>query len=116
TRPMREKRTGKYQFMDIQFDSLRVVYVIDISGSVLAATDNHENIDPDPGKARIDLVRREVKGSISSLPLNASFNVIAYNDIVLPWKPKLVPATLENRKLVFDWLDGLAASGQTNIS
>jgi hypothetical protein len=110
------KTDGKYaSFFQVKFDSLRVVYVIDISGSMLAAVDDFENLAPDPGKSRIELARREVKASIQGLPPESSFNVIAYSDVVIPWQDRNVPASPKNKKEVFDWLDGLTAAGQTNI-
>ncbi len=110
------KESGKYaDFFHIKFDSLKVVYVVDISGSMLAAVDDYENLTPEPGKSRIDLARREVKASIQGLPPEASFNVIAYSDVVIPWNDRNVMATADNKKKVGEWLDGLAAVGQTNI-
>ncbi|MSR46220.1 MAG: VWA domain-containing protein [Planctomycetes bacterium] len=110
------KEDGKYAaFFKLRFDSLKIVYVIDLSGSMLAAIDDHENTAPEPGKSRADLLRREVKASISALPPDSSFNVIAYNDVVLPWSDKNQKASAENKKAVAEWLDGLVAAGQTNI-
>lgn len=110
------KESGRYaSFFHVKFDSLKVVYVVDISGSMLAAVDDYENLSPEPGKSRVDLMRREVKASISALPPEASFNVIAYSDVVLPWNDKNVPATPANKKAVAEWLDALSAAGQTNI-
>ncbi len=110
------KEEGKYAtFFHVKFDSLKVVYVIDISGSMTAAVDDYQNEHPAPGKSRIDLARREVKASISALPPEASFNVIAYSDVVIPWNDRNIPATADNKKKIFEWLDGLAAVGQTNI-
>ncbi len=110
------KQDGKYaSFFKIRFDSLKVVYIIDISGSMLAAVDDYENTAPEPGKSRFELMRREVKASIGALPAEASFNVIAYSDVVIPWGDKNVMATAENKKQAAEWLDGLGAAGQTNI-
>lgn len=110
------KEEGKYaSFFHLKFDSLKVVYVIDISGSMQAAVDDFENTAPEPGKSRVDLLRREVKASISALPPEASFNVIAYSDVVIPWSDRNVMATPDHKKKVAEWLDGLAAVGQTNI-
>ena len=110
------KETGKYaDFFKIKFDSLKVVYVVDISGSMLAAIDDYEDLAPEAGKSRVDLMRREVKGSIQSLPPEASFNVIAYSDVVIPWNDRNLMATPDNKKKAAEWLDGLAAAGQTNI-
>lgn len=110
------KDAGRYgTFFKVKFDSLRVVFVIDISGSMLAAVDDFENLHPAPGKSRIDLARREVKASINGLSPESSFNLIAYSDVVLPWRDRNVPASAENRKQAFAWLDGLGAVGQTNI-
>jgi hypothetical protein len=118
TQPMRVQKTkdDRYgSFWGVQFDSLRVVYVIDVSGSMVAAVDDYENVHPDPGKSRIELARREVKASINGLAPDAAFNVIAYSDVVIPWGEGNVAATPENKKKAFDWLDGLGAVGQTNI-
>lgn len=110
------KESGKYaDFFKIKFDSLKVVYVVDISGSMLAAIDDYEDLAPEPGKSRVELMRREVNASIQSLPPEASFNVIAYSDVVIPFNDRNLVATAENKKRAAEWLDGLAAAGQTNI-
>lgn len=107
---------GRYgSFFSVKFDSLRVVYVIDISGSMLAAVEDHEELSPAPGKSRVELARREVKASINGLSPESSFNLIAYSDVVIPWNDRNVPATPANRKLAYEWLDGLTAVGATNI-
>lgn len=107
---------GSSSCWGVQFTSLRVVYVIDISGSMQAAIDDFENIHPEPGKSRFDLVRREVKSSIQGLAPDATFNVIAYSDVVIPWNEGNVVASNDNKKKAFEWLDGLASVGQTNIA
>jgi Mg-chelatase subunit ChlD len=63
----------------------------------------------------MDLARREVKNVIASLPSDASFNVIAYNDFVMSWEDRLQPATPSNKQRSQAFLDDLFPFGATNI-
>lgn len=115
SRPITAKGDGRMEYWGIRVDSLRVVFVIDVSGSMAAALDDYEDLHPPPGKARIDLARRQLKAAIGSLTSDAMFNLIAYNDIVLRWEERLQPAREEVKKRAFEWLDQLQAAAATNV-
>lgn len=115
TRPVKAERDGQTRYWGIRVDSLRVVFVIDVSGTMAADLKDPDDLAPPPGKARLDLARREVKNAIASLPSDSSFNVIAYNDFVMPWRERQVKASAKNRRSAQEFLDNLFAFGATNI-
>ncbi len=115
TNTVRAKTDAKTNYWGVAIDSLRVVFVIDISGTMQAALEDHENYFPPEGQARIDLARRELKAAITSLPSDALFNVIAYNDVVFRWQEKIQKADPKTKEKSFEWLDSLQACSATNI-
>jgi HEAT repeat protein len=113
--PLRRVDQGRFKYWGIEIDSLRVVFVMDISQTMAAALKDPEDLYPPPGESRLDLARREIKAAITALPSDASFNLIAYNDVVIPWEEKLIAATPTTKKKAFAWIDQLAAVSATNI-
>ena len=113
-RPVTVKGQGM-EYWGIRVDSLRVLFVIDISATMGAALKDYEDYDPPPGEARLDLARREVKSAISALPTDSYFNMIAYSDIVLPWEDSMQEATVRTKEEAFEWLDQLVPVSATNI-
>lgn len=115
TRPVKAERVGETRYFGIRIDSLRIVFVIDVSGTMAADLKDVDDLAPPPGKSRMDLARREVKNVIASLPSDASFNIIAYNDFVMRWEDRLQRATSANKKNAQLFLDDLFAFGATNM-
>ena len=115
TRPVKAEREGETRYWGITIDSLRVVFVIDVSGTMAADLKDPDDYAPDPGKARLDIARREVKNTIASLPSDAKFNVISYNDFVIRWEERGVSASPKNKQRAYAFLDDLFPFGATNI-
>ncbi len=76
------------QFFGVKIYAKRVLFVVDVSGSMRSTLD---------GKTRIVTAQEELQRAISALPDDGWFNVIFYNDQVYPWRPALVQATADNR-------------------
>jgi len=90
-------------FFGISGPMRRVVYVVDRSGSM---TDS------------IMYVKYELKRSIGELGEDAEFHVIFYSTgppVEMPTR-RLVPATERNKKLAFEFIDGIVAQGETDPS
>jgi DNA-directed RNA polymerase subunit RPC12/RpoP len=81
----------------------KIVFIIDRSGSM---TDS------------MMMVKRELRRSISRLEQPQSFHVIFFSSgpAVEMAGRKLVPATVANREMAFDFIDGVVPVGQTDPS
>ncbi len=113
--------------------SKRLVFVIDVSGSMLTELGRAPNIPqqavsggapgqqapkgPDYSKARskMDLAKIELVHAIQTLPADASFSIVWYSTDVLSWKDGLVPATPANKADAIKKVESLTADGLTNI-
>ena len=115
TRPVKAERQGETRYWGIRIESLRVVFVIDVSSTMAADLKDPDDLAPPPGKSRMDLARREIKNVIASLPSEAAFNIIAYNDFVMRWKDRLQKASSDNKQQAQAFLDDLFPFGATNI-
>lgn len=88
---------------DLNVNAERVAYVVDFSGSIVTVEQ--------------DLVR-ELKRSIGSLKARQSFNVILFygrgRETTDSFSGSLLPATGDNKKRFFEWIDVRHAAGGTN--
>ncbi len=80
-RPEASSGTQAPQYYGIEVRSQRIVFVIDVSGSMKEAMVGAE----DQGTPRIDVARRELTKIIEALQPAARFNVISSSDSVVPW-------------------------------
>jgi HEAT repeat protein len=104
-------------FCGIPVLGTRVVFVLDLSGSMDFDMDD-VGID---GKKRltrrIDFAKRELCRAIDAISPNAQFNLITFNGDpkAEAWKKDLVPATPKNREAFKQHVNGLRALGGTNL-
>jgi HEAT repeat protein len=109
-----EERKGGTTFYGITTHSKRIVFVLDVSGSM-------EQDDAKTGSTgvshgtRIAIAKKELAAAVTALPEDANFDIIVFADGVQLWKPKLVTATKEVKAEALKWIDGLKAVGATNI-
>jgi hypothetical protein len=100
-------RIGHVGVWDLAVPANNVVFVVDFSGSILAAVDD---------------LKRELKHSISRLTPNQSFDVIVFYSAgggteervrTESFRPQLERADRETRRAFFKWLDQKAPMGVT---
>lgn len=118
----------------VPIKSDRVLFVIDISGSMLKPTQNPQAATPTPkapvtpkegdppppppaeevlSGPKIDVAKHELKKAIVKLPKTAKFSMVAFNQGTLVWKEQPVDATPENREEAYKWIRELKPSGST---
>jgi len=122
-RPLgRAKKKGEADdssYYGIETRSKHIVYVIDISGSMNLPIGGTEAVTPEPGHEdkptgpKVEIAKRELKTAIRSLPEDAHFNVITFNEVVTVWKKKMVQATQKNKNEAYLYINDLKASGST---
>ncbi len=80
-RPPPVSGTKAPQFYGIEVRSQRVVFVVDVSGSMESTMVGKEYV----GEPRIEGARRELVKIIDVLTPGSLFNIISFNDAVVPW-------------------------------
>ncbi len=94
------------RFFGIEIFSLRVVFVIDTSGSM-------ENQSGTDGLSKIDLVKQELIKTIKDLPPKARFAVVTFNSEIKALTKDLIPATPRNKMKAVQAVAGLNAESLT---
>lgn len=94
------------RFFGMEIVSLRVVFIIDVSGSM-------RQEEPDTGQSRIDLVKGELNKAIKELRAKTFFSTIAFSSVIIPWDKKLLPASARNKVKAMSFVDRFQASGAT---
>lgn len=100
-------RIGQAGVWNLRIVADKIVYVVDFSGSIIVAVDD---------------LKRELKRSIGQLNPSQSFNVIIFYSSgggvdervqTESFRSKLEPATEDNRRAFFTWIDRKAPRGVT---
>jgi len=87
--------------------SERVIFLVDVSGSMLAETS--------VGGSRIEVARTELRRALESgLDPKSRFSVVAFSEDVMRFSPSLVKARGPILKKALKFVDGLRAGGETN--
>jgi hypothetical protein len=117
-------------FFDAIAVGTRVLFVIDVSGSMEWPADMEFAKNPVTGKGKengpdysqvktkLDLAKVELLWTLKNLPEDYHFNIITYSkehQLILPDESELVQATDENKRKFSIAVYGLKAEGGTNI-
>jgi hypothetical protein len=106
-----EQKGKAVYFYGIQSQSKRVVFCIDISGSMNFPLDGKDGKKP----ARIIRAKKELNQALTALSQDSMFNIVVYSVGVKPWKRRMQAANLKNKKAARKFVDGLEPNGGTNI-
>jgi predicted RNA binding protein with dsRBD fold (UPF0201 family) len=116
------------KFFGKEIMSKRIVFVIDVSGSMIMKDRDTAGGEAGPGgqqggseysqmaedRMRINRAKNELKKAVAGLPATAKFNIIAFANYVSPWqKQKLVPANTQNKNAAIAFVDKFHANGGT---
>jgi hypothetical protein len=126
-------RPSDVDFYGLKVKSDKVLFVIDISGSMK----EEKKAPPAPPKPRgpvtgeptkpapepetkfsgpkIEIAKQELRRAVKKLPKEAMFGIIAFNHSVVSWQPKMVPATDANKDQAYAWIKDMAPAGSTYI-
>lgn len=104
-------------FFGIPIEGTRVVFILDLSGSMDWKLRGHQGEGTKGPRTGLDFLKQELRRVVTSLPPNSQFNLITFNGNPKPdlWNKDLVPATDKNRDRVLKYIDGLDADGGTNL-
>lgn len=114
TEPMPPGRTDKppsgVTFYDIHTFSDRMLFVVDISGSMI-----DDRLLDSNGQTKWDAAKKQLLGAILSLDQNALFNIVIFNHAVTPWQKRAPDASERNKKMAERWINEIEPVGGTNI-
>ena len=113
-RRLEERTRGTAKFFGIRVDSHRVIFVIDVSGSMLESM--YGRYVGKRGAARIDVAKQELAQAIKNLEPGALFNVFAFSSGVARWQKDGIGANSDqSRADALAWVERLGANGATNL-
>ena len=109
-------KAGGTRFYGIKTYSKRVIFIMDISGSMSEpAEENYDGRSGKRKKLKIDVAKDELLKAIASLPKDALFNLIFYSTEYRTWKTKMQKANAAGKKSAKEWVAEAEAGGGTNI-
>lgn len=100
-----DRKTG---FFGIETNSRRLVYVIDISGSM------NEKAGEKGDASRADKAKDELVRAVRALEDGAAFNILFFAAGVVPWQEGMVDASSETRRSAEEFVTKMAVGGGTN--
>jgi HEAT repeats/von Willebrand factor type A domain len=111
-RRLREVSRVESEFFGIHIVSRRVIFVLDISGSM---NEPMRSTSVGQGRSRMDVAREQLKKAIGSLEDGVLFNVLAFSFDLMTWVDGVEPATEQSRKEAAMFVDRLGVGGGTNL-
>jgi len=124
-------------FYGIPIRSNRVLFVIDISGSMKEPTQNDNpkerwkpappttgggNAPPPPpppeeilSGPKIEVAKHELSKAVERLPSDSTFNIICFNQGATAWQPQQMIASKQNKDAALQWIRAMSAHGTTYI-
>jgi hypothetical protein len=110
----RLRQVTAVKFFGIRIISHRVIFIIDVSGSMNEIT--RAKYVGDQGEARITVAQRELKKCIDGLDSKALFNILTFSGGVDPWlEDGVKDAGAHSRDEAREFVDRLGAMGGTNL-
>ncbi len=111
---------GRIAFYGVRTRSRNIAFVLDTSGSMAAGIDANAlswllGEKPPESETKLALAKKELLTTLTALPDDAHFSIVAFSDGPEPFKRKPVVANEKNRRRATQWVETLVADGQTNI-
>jgi len=110
---MKLKELTASEFFGIQIKSERVVFIVDISGSMAEPTKSRY-VDA-KGQPRIELAKGELTRALDQLVQSSRFNIITFASDVAPWADDIVSWSPDGLAEAQTFVGRLGASGGTNL-
>ncbi|MBX3463671.1 MAG: HEAT repeat domain-containing protein [Planctomycetes bacterium] len=105
-------------FCGIPIQGTRVLFVLDLSGSMdWPMRGREQGTSRKRAASGIDFAKQELHRAMTAIAPNAQFNLITFNGDPKPeiWSKDLVVATDKNKERFLKFVDGLKARGGTNL-
>jgi len=111
-------RTVSTGFFGIPVEGTRVVFVIDVSGSMRDPFPRGTTAGGRGGKnvpTKMDVAKEELLRAVQSLPPEAHFEVVLFSQRVKRWRDKLMPANNSNKRALGRYLARVKPKTSTNL-
>jgi hypothetical protein len=105
------KKSQTNTFAKIPTTSTRVLFIIDVSGSMDDLVVEHEKFQGYRDYKKFTVVKTELLNAIETLTQDTWFDIVAFASDLHPWRKKLVPANIVNRDAAKAWVGNLAPLG-----
>lgn len=102
---------GRVGFYGIRTFSRRLLFCIDVSGSMALPMDGKGG----KREKRIERTRRELIKTLTGLPADTRFDVVLFASRVIPWRGRLVKANEAQRHEALAFVEEQAPDGGTNV-
>jgi HEAT repeat protein len=113
-RRLSQRTTSQAKFFGLKVESHRVIFILDVSGSMLESMYGRF-IGKRPA-ARIDIAKQELAQAIKNLEPGTLFNILIFSSSVAAWqKDGIVVKTPAVEAEALEWVERLGASGATNL-
>lgn len=113
-RRLTARTTTQAKFFGLKVESHRVIFVLDVSGSMLESM--YGRYVGKRGAARIDVAKAELAQAIQNLEPGTLFNILIFSSSVARWQKEGIGVnTAQSRQEALTWVERLGASGATNL-
>ncbi len=110
----RLKQVSDAEFFGIRIESHRVLFIIDVSGSMNEPV-RMRYVD-EPGESRMEVAKRELAKAIKALDDNALFNIAPFSGGVESWSDEGIATSKKaTREDALEYVSRLGAGGGTNL-
>ncbi len=111
---LKQETHVKTEFFGIRIISHRVIFIIDVSGSMNEGLLNeYQGL---AGQSRIEVAKTELLKCVEGLDASAFFNIIIFSSGVDKWiDGSLAAANQKNRDEAKAWIEKIGANGGTNL-
>ncbi|MDB5389159.1 MAG: inter-alpha-trypsin inhibitor heavy chain H4-like, partial [Planctomycetaceae bacterium] len=99
SKPKKQWGGNQPTYYGIQIRAKRIVFVLDPSGSMQGPP--------------LEAAKQDLLAVFSKLPVSVSFVVVLFDGVVNSWRPRLVPATKENKQLASEAVIAKQAGSST---
>lgn len=121
-----EKQGGSFSYYGITTSSKKMIFILDISGSMRAAAAEDEKVvsgesrvvtkeEKVEGTTKMDVAKKHLIRAIEKLDPKTTFNIIVYSNTFHQWNKEMVQASPASKKEAIMFIEKQEAKGATNI-
>ena len=107
------KQISKTEFFGIRIESHRVIFILDVSGSMNDPT--RGKYIGESGATRIEVAKKELLKAVEGLDLKSLFNIVTFSSDVNAWRERIAEKTDVTLEEAKGFIGRLGAGGGTNL-
>lgn len=109
----RLRQISKSTFFGVRIASKRVIFIIDVSGSMQEPT--RGKYVGEAGEIRMEVAKRELLKCLDGLERDSFFNIVTFSGGVMPWQDTISELTPETLAAAKQFVGRLGPAGGTNL-